>query len=129
MPPLKPGTVFLVDDDGAVRKALERLIRSAGYEVVSLLGPASYMACTPPTAPACLVLDIRMPGMSGFDLHDAIAGTPWALPTVFITGHGGEDVRGQALSLGAVEVLSKPIDEEALIVAIDRALRKGTGRE
>jgi len=116
------GKVFLVDDDASVRKALERLIRSAGYDVVSVGDPAAYMACVAPTPPACLVLDIRMPGMSGFDLHSAVEGTAWALPTVFITGHGSEDVRMQALLSGAVDVLFKPVDETTLLTAIEKAL-------
>jgi FixJ family two-component response regulator len=119
---MTPGKVFLVDDDAAVRKALERLIRSAGYAVVAVSDAAAYMSCAPPTPPACLVLDIRMPGLSGFDLQNAVAGTPWALPTVFITGHGGDDVRDQAICSGAVDVLFKPIDEVTLLVAIERAL-------
>jgi two-component system, LuxR family, response regulator FixJ len=68
------------------------------------------------------VLDIRMPTMSGFELQSAIAGTPRALPVVFITGHGDEAVRSQALEAGAVDVLFKPIDEEELVSAIEKAL-------
>ena len=120
------GKVFLVDDDASVRRALERLIRSAGYEVASVADGAAYLACPPPIRPACLVLDIRMPRMSGFHLHTAVAGTEWALPTVFITGHGSEDVRAQALASGAVDVLFKPIDEETLMAAIERALAAGS---
>lgn len=116
------GKVFLVDDDPAVRKGLDRLIRAGGYEVELLADGASYLACPAPTSPACLVLDIRMPGMSGFELQTAIAGTPLALPVVFITGHGDEDVRNQALASGAVDVLFKPLDEGTLFEAIERAL-------
>ena len=91
------GTVFLVDDDPSVRKALQRLIRCAGYEVELLADAAAYLTGSAPRAsPACLLLDIRMPGMSGFDLQSAIAGTDHALPIVFITGHGDEQVRAQA---------------------------------
>jgi FixJ family two-component response regulator len=116
------GTVFLVDDDASVRKALQRLIRAAGYEVESFADAAEYLARPAPSPPACIVLDIRMPAMTGFDLQSAIAGTSRALPVVFITGHGDEDVRTQGLEAGAVEVLFKPIDEEALVAAIERAL-------
>jgi FixJ family two-component response regulator len=116
------GTVFLVDDDPSVRKALERLIRSEGYDVQLLADAASYLARAAPGGPACLLLDIRMPGMSGFDLQRAIAGTPLAIPVVFITGHGDEDVRSQALASGAVDVLFKPLDEASLFAAIERAL-------
>ena len=116
------GTVFLVDDDPSVRKALQRLIRAAGYDVESFADAAGYLAATPPSTPACIVLDIRMPAMTGFELQSAIAGTSRALPVVFITGHGDETVRTQALEAGAVDVLFKPIDEEELVSAIEKAL-------
>ena len=112
------GTVFLVDDDASVRKALQRLIRAAGYDVESFPDAAGYLASPAPSLPACIVLDIRMPTMSGFELQSAIAGTSRALPVVFITGHGDEAVRSQALEAGAVDVLFKPIDEEELVSAI-----------
>ena len=116
------GTVFLVDDDASVRKALQRLIRAAGYDVESFADAAGYLASPAPSLPACIVLDIRMPTMSGFELQSAIAGTSRALPVVFITGHGDETVRNQALEAGAVDVLFKPIDEEELVSAIEKAL-------
>ena len=116
------GTVFLVDDDASVRKALQRLIRAAGYDVESFPDAAGYLASPAPSLPACIVLDIRMPTMSGFELRSAIAGTSRALPVVFITGHGDEAVRSQALEAGAVDVLFKPIDEEELVSAIEKAL-------
>jgi FixJ family two-component response regulator len=116
------GTVFLVDDDASVRKALQRLIRAAGYDVESFPDAAGYLASPAPSLPACIVLDIRMPTMSGFELQSAIAGTSRALPVVFITGHGDEAVRSQALEAGAVDVLFKPIDEEELVSAIEKAL-------
>ncbi len=124
------GKVFLVDDDASVRKALQRLIRAAGYEVESLADAAAYlMRSAPCVTPACLVLDIRMPGMSGFELFSAIAGTPRALPIVFITGHGDEDIRAQALASGAVDVLFKPLDETILLGAIERALGEGAAHK
>ena len=116
------GTVFLVDDDASVRKALERLIRVAGFDVESFADAAGYLASAPHSAPACIVLDIRMPAMSGFELQSAIAGTSRELPVVFITGHGDDSLRSQALQAGAVDVLLKPIDEEQLVSAIEKAL-------
>jgi FixJ family two-component response regulator len=115
------GRVLVVDDDAPVRKALLRLIRAAGYDVEALEDAAAYLAREPTEALACLVLDIRMPGMSGLDLLHAIDGTSRALPIVFITGHGDEEVRSQALAAGAVEVLYKPLDDVALLSAIERA--------
>jgi FixJ family two-component response regulator len=116
------GTVLVVDDDLAVRKALHRLIQAAGYKVESLADAAAYLARPPTPPPACLVLDIRMPGMNGLELQSAISGTSRALPIVFITGHGGEEMRSQALASGAVEVLFKPLDETTLLGAIEQAL-------
>ena len=116
------GTVILVDDDPSVRKALQRLIQTAGFAVESFADAARYLASEVPCPPACIVLDIRMPAMTGFELQTAIAGTPRALPVVFITGHGDERVRSQALEAGAVDVLFKPIDEEELVSAIEKAL-------
>jgi FixJ family two-component response regulator len=119
------GKVFLVEDDPSVRRALHRLIRSGGYDVEPLPDAASFLACSLPATPACLVLDIRMPIMSGFDLQTAIVGTARALPVVFITGHGDEEVRAQAMASGAVDVLFKPLDAEMLFGAIERALAVG----
>ena len=106
-----PPTVFLIDDDASVRKALRRLLTAAGYEVEALDGADAYLDRQPPQPPACLLLDIRMPGKSGIDLQRAVQGTAHALPIIFITGHGDEDERAEAVAAGAVDVLSKPLDE------------------
>ncbi len=121
------GTVVIVDDDPAVRKALHRLIQAAGYRVESLADAAAYLARPPTPPPACIVLDIRMPGMNGLELQATIGGTSRALPIVFITGHGGEEMRSQALASGAVDVLFKPLEETTLITAIERALERSRG--
>jgi FixJ family two-component response regulator len=121
MEPGKP-TVCIIDDDTSVRKALQRLIRAAGHQVEAFSSAAAYLEAAPPMAPACLVLDVRMPGMSGLELQQRLEGTPSQFPIVFITGHGDEDVRSQAMASGAVEVLDKPLDEKVLLAAIERAL-------
>ena len=118
------GKVYVVDDDASVRRALERLIRSAGYDVVALSDATAYLRYSTSSTPACLVLDIRMPRMSGLELQNAIEGTSRALPIVFITGHGDDDARSQALAAGAVDVLYKPLDEKVLFGAIERALAR-----
>ena len=115
------GKVLVVDDDAGVRKGMQRLIRIAGYDVETLDGAAAYLDRAPEPPPACLVLDVRMPGMSGLDLLQAVQGTARALPIVFISAYGDE-VRVQALAAGAVDFLYKPLDEELLFAAIDRAL-------
>jgi FixJ family two-component response regulator len=118
------GKVVLIDDDASVRKSLQRLLLAGGYDVVTLADAASYLAGPPPPLPACLLLDVRMPGMNGFELQTAIVGTAHSLPVVFITGHGDEEVRARALALGAVDVLFKPLDEAVLFGAIERALAR-----
>jgi FixJ family two-component response regulator len=110
-----------------VRKALGRLLHAAGYEYELLEAAEAYLACTPPEPPACLLLDIRMPGMTGLELQRAIEGTPMDLPIVFITGHADEELL-QTLSRRAVNVLYKPLDDVALLAAIDQALAKSTLR-
>jgi FixJ family two-component response regulator len=117
------GRVYLVEDDIPVRKALHRLIHAAGFEVASFDSAAAYLGAPKPRLPACLVLDIRMPAITGFELQSAISGTDRDVPIVFITGHGGEDVRAQARASGAVDLLFKPVDERPLVAAIERAAR------
>jgi len=118
------GKVFLIDDDASVRKALQRLMRAGGYQVELVTDAAAYLRYERPLAPACLLLDVRMPGMSGLELQRCIAGTEWALPIVFITGHGDVDTRREAAAAGAVDVLEKPVDEAILFRALDRALAR-----
>jgi FixJ family two-component response regulator len=117
-------TVFIVDDDASVRKALGRLVRSAGYAVEVFGAATEYLARPVPQPPACLVLDIRMPGMTGVELQRTIEGTQMCLPIVFITGHGDEAIREQTLAAGAVDVLYKPVDDHVLLAAIEMALSR-----
>ena len=117
-------TVLVIDDDAPVRRALQRLISAAGYEVEVMADAASYLARARVEPPACLLLDLRMPGMSGMELMGRIAGTERMLPTVIITGEGDEGVRREALAAGAIEVLEKPLDEAGLLGAIENALAR-----
>ena len=119
---MQPGKVIIVDDDGQVRRALQRLLRAAGYEVEALEDAAAYMRHAPVEPPACMLLDLRMPGMSGLELLHAISGTASALPVVLITGHADDATRAEALAAGATEMLEKPIDEAWLLRAIQQAL-------
>ena len=116
--------VFIVDDDASVRKALGRLVRAAGYEVELFCCAAEFLAREAPPPPACLLLDVRMPGMTGIELQRTIGGTDRDLPIVFITGHGDEAIREKTLAAGAVDVLYKPIDDRVLLGAIERALSR-----
>lgn len=114
--------VYVVDDDASVRRSLCRLLSSAGYDVESHAGSESYLALGAPSTPACLVVDMRMPGMGGLELQRAIAGTARELPVVFITGHADEATRMVAMATGAVDVIPKPFDGQVLLEAIARAL-------
>jgi two-component system response regulator FixJ len=116
--------VLVIDDDAPVRKALQRLISAAGYDVEVMADAASYLSHARVEPPACLVVDLRMPGMGGMELMGAIAGTERMLPVVVITGEGDEVVTRDALAAGAVEVLEKPLDEAALLGAIENALAR-----
>ena len=126
---MREATVFLVDDDASVRKALKRLISASGYVVEAFEDAAAFLQQNPVARPrACLVLDIRMPGMSGLELQQRLNGTGRALPIVFITGRGDEKDHAQAFASGAVDVLAKPLDELVLLEAIARALRSERAR-
>ncbi len=118
-------TVFLVDDDDSVRKALVRLIRSAGYEVKGFASAQEFIGSKPEdTAGACLVLDVRMPGINGLDLQNALRAANVPIPVIFITGHGDIPMSVQAMKAGAVDFLSKPVQAKALLRAIDHALAR-----
>lgn len=117
-----PPRILVVDDDGPVRKALGRLFRGAGYEVELFTSAEGYLAREPAVRPACLVLDMRMPGMGGLELQRVVRGTAKSLPIVFVTGHLDEEARAQALAGGAIAVLQKPLDEEMLLGAIKSAV-------
>jgi FixJ family two-component response regulator len=110
-----------VDDDHSVRRALGRLLRVAGYECELFAAAEAYLASPPPQRPACLLLDVRMPGMTGLELQRAIQGTPMELPIVFITGYADEETL-QFLSTSTARVLYKPLDDVALVAAIEQAL-------
>jgi FixJ family two-component response regulator len=118
--------VFVVDDDRSVRRALGRLLRAAGYEIEVFDAAEAYLAREPPELPACLVLDVRMPRMTGLELQRAMQGTPMELPIVFITGHADEEF-AEVLAAVAVRVLYKPLDDTELLAAIEQALARSLG--
>jgi FixJ family two-component response regulator len=120
-------TIFVIDDDASVRKAFRRVIALAGHTVEVFSSAEAYLRQAAPDGPGCLVLDIRMPGMSGLDLQRSVKATPHELPIVFVTGHGDDQAREQALSGGAVAVIDKPVDMGELLSAIAQALRLSVG--
>jgi FixJ family two-component response regulator len=116
--------VFVVDDDASVRKSLTRVVTSAGYAVEAFASARDFLAREPFVGPCCVVLDVRMPGLTGLDLQEALAGAGHRMPIVFITGHGDISMSVKAMKGGAVDFLTKPFDVENLLDAIQRAVTK-----
>ena len=116
--------VFVVDDDASVRKSLARVMTSAGYTVETFASARDFMARAPAAGPCCVVLDVRMPGLTGLDLQEALVGTGRPIPIVFITGHGDISMSVRAMKAGAVDFLTKPFDIASLLAAIRRAVAK-----
>ena len=119
-------TVVVVDDDLSVRRGLERLLRSTGYEVETFESGRSFIEHGDYGRIACLLLDVRMPGQSGFDVQRVLVGAGYKVPTIFITGHGDVAMAVQAMKAGAVDFIAKPFDEETLLAAVHQAVSTGT---
>jgi FixJ family two-component response regulator len=118
-------TVYLVDDDASVRKGVGRLIRSAGYDVKTFTSAIEFLASPDPVGPACLVLDVSMPGMSGLDLQETVNSLEsHHIPIIFITGHGDIPASVKAIKAGAMDFLTKPVNDTTLLNAISAALKK-----
>ncbi len=118
--------VFLVDDDASIRKSFSRLLRSNGLHVESFASAQDFLNREPFDGNGCLVLDIRMPGLSGTDLFKELRKAEYSLPVVFVTGHGDIPTGVQAMKEGAVDFLTKPIDEEELLNAVREAVARDT---
>ena len=115
--------ISVVDDDHSVRESLARLIRSVGFTVQVFGSAEEFLSTGQGRQPDCLILDIRMPGMSGLELQRELSASERDLPVVFITAHGSDqDVRARALGAGAVDYLLKPLNEEEVLKAIETAL-------
>jgi len=122
----KPDTpiVFVVDDDISVRESLESLILWAGWRPEIFASAQEFLARPRSTVPCCLVLDISLPGLSGLQLQKAVAGDRVDMPIIFITGHGDIPMSVEAMKAGAIEFLTKPIDDGALLSAIGNAIER-----
>jgi FixJ family two-component response regulator len=116
--------VFVVDDDASVRKALARAIQAAGLNVKTFASAREFLDQGPPEGPGCLVLDVRMPGLSGLDLQTELNSRNIRTPIIFITGHGDIPVTVKAMKGGAVDFLPKPFKASNLLGAIREALKK-----
>ncbi|MBV8278073.1 MAG: response regulator transcription factor [Verrucomicrobia bacterium] len=117
-------TVFVVDDDASICRSIERLIEPAGFKVQTFRSAAQFLAQGRPPGPACLVLDVRLPGLSGLDLQRELTSSGIQLPIIFITGHGDIPMTVRAMKGGAVEFLTKPFRAPQLLSAIRAALEK-----
>ena len=115
--------ISIVDDDDSVREALKSLLKSAGFQVEAFASAEEFLNSSQLLETACLILDVRMPGMSGVELQDRLATSHGGLPIVFISAHADSEARARALENGAVGFLEKPFSDEALLDAIDAAVR------
>jgi len=120
--------VFVVDDDPSIRRSLDALLRSVGHDVRLFSSAQEFMQAQRPDALGCLVLDVRLPGMSGLTFQQELAKAGIALPVIFITGHGDVPMGVRAMKAGAVEFLTKPFDDQVLLDAVHAAIERDRER-
>lgn len=124
--PINPlnATILVVDDDASVRRSLERLLRSTGWNVETFASANDLLDQAPFTAPSCILLDVQMPGMSGMELHERMSELGISLPVVFLTGKGDISMSVQAMKHGAIDFLVKPVAEDVLLQALEQAIAR-----
>ncbi len=123
-------TVFVLDDDESVRASLKLLIESSGYDVVTFKSAEDFLDSSVLENPCCLILDVCLPGMSGFQLQEHLVKSQNRIPVIFITGHDRERMEDEAMRLGAIAYLRKPFDEQCLLDAsLSLARRRSEFRE
>ncbi|KAA0578505.1 response regulator transcription factor [Azospirillum sp. B21] len=115
-------TVFILDDDDAIRDSLEVLLDCAGFRVESFSTPLGFLESGAPSRPGCLLVDVRMPQMSGLDVQERLTRGGHSMPVVVMTGHGDVPLAVRAMKAGAVDFVEKPFEEEALLIAVRSAL-------
>jgi FixJ family two-component response regulator len=123
MSPAKPA-VYVVDDDPSVRVAMERLLKSVGLTVITFASARQFLDQATPEWSGCLIVDLRMPGMGGLDLQTHLSVRQVSLPVIFLTGYGTVPASVQAMKAGAVDFLEKPVDDQTLLDAVHKALKK-----
>ena len=123
--PQESVTVYVVDDDESVRRAVQRLLRSAGYQAVTFESAEDFIDSAPGGGEGCLVLDIRLPGMTGLDLQEKLSASGAKYEVIFMTAHDNPQWRQRAKQAGAVAYLRKPFDEQSLLDAIQLACHEG----
>ena len=124
MTPGDDATVFVIDDDARTRAAMERLLKSIGLRVESFAAPKDFLGRTLPDGPSCLILDVRLPGMSGLDVPRKLAEAGVQIPVIFVTAHADIPMTVKAMKAGAVEFLTKPLGDEVLLAAIRSAIER-----
>ena len=117
-------TVFLVDDDLSILRALTRLLRVGGHQVSAFRSPRDFLAQHDAAVPGCVVLDLAMPGLNGLDVQERLARSKNPVPVVFITAHDDPGVREKALGAGAVAFLRKPFNDELFIKTVGEAIKR-----
>jgi FixJ family two-component response regulator len=117
-------TVFVVDDEDHVQRALARLIRALGMHVITFASAREFLRCPRPEGPACLILDVRLAGEDGLQVQDTLRTAAWRPPIIFLTGYGSIPLCARAIKGGAIDFLQKPVDDEALRIAIATALEQ-----
>lgn len=125
--PVGNAIVFVVDDDPSMRRSLDSLLRSVGHDVRLFSSAPEFMQAARPDVPGCLVLDVRLPGMSGLAFQQELARAGVALPIIFITGHGDVPMAVRAMKLGARDFVEKPFEPDVLVAGVQEALASGAG--
>lgn len=121
---MKNDIVYIVDDDDSIRKALKRLLKSAGYHARTFVSAEAFLEFTPDKGKGVLVLDIQLPGMTGFDLQEVLTSKGTIYPIIFITAHDDNQWKERAKKRGAVDYLRKPFEEKAFLGAIRNCLQR-----
>jgi len=122
-------TIFIVDDDPSVRESTELLLKSVGFNVKTFVSAQDFLKANLQEDLGCLILDVRMPGISGLDLQEKLVSAKTPLPVIFITGHGTVPMSVRAMKAGAVDFLQKPFEEQDLLDAINRAITQQRERK
>jgi DNA-binding NtrC family response regulator len=117
--------VYVIDDESSIRESLRNLLRSAGLKVQAFASAQEFLSSWPREAPSCLVLDVQLPGMSGLDLQQELGNGDAQIPIIFMTGYGDIPMTVRAMKAGAIEFLTKPFRDEALLSAVDQAIKRG----
>src|SRR5271170_5370979 len=117
--------VYIIDDDPLYRSSTERLVRSVGFSVLGFKSARDFLGSQRSNVPSCLLLDVRMPGISGLDLQQELAEAGVKLPIIFVTGYGDIPMSVQAIKAGAIEFLTKPFRDQNLLSAVDQAIKRG----